>query len=63
MAIPPVNEPKMIPIQEPANMEDQNAEIKMRRPKCGDQKTSLRDAETFLVLMNESSSFFKNMHE
>lgn len=33
MAIPPVNEPKMIPIQEPANMEDQNAEIKMRRSK------------------------------
>lgn len=54
MAIPPVNEPKMIPIQEPANMEDQNAETKKRL--CGMQRR-------FLVLMNESSSFFKNMHE
>lgn len=36
MAIPPVNEPKMIPIQEPANMEDQNAEIKKRL--CGMQR-------------------------
>lgn len=42
MAIPPVNEPKMIPIQEPANMEDQNAEIKMQRSKCRDQNAEIK---------------------